>query len=89
MKRLLGVSFVIAGWACFGPRILSRADPFAYGRMVLLFTICWFVLLSVALFRFGRRGLWLLIGLPFVLYWPLFVWMFAKACAENPKGCLF
>jgi hypothetical protein len=37
----------------------------------LMCTIVWLALFFVGLFDLGRRGLWLLVGLPFAMFWPV------------------
>jgi hypothetical protein len=37
----------------------------------------WILLVVLALRSYGTRGLWLLIGLPFALYWPVILALFA------------
>jgi hypothetical protein len=66
MKTLFTVSFLVAVAAFVGPFIMDSA-----ARVSFLLAMCWLVLSAVALFRFRKKGLWLLIGLPFTLYWPL------------------
>ena len=45
--------------------MISRSIPFAF---------VWLAALVFGLWRFRLRGLWLLIGAPMALYWP--IWMF-------------
>jgi hypothetical protein len=40
----------------------SRSIPLA---------IAWVVLIGLGLWRFKKRGLWLLLGTPMALYWPI------------------
>jgi hypothetical protein len=44
--------------------MISRSVPFA---------IAWAGVVAVSLWRYKRRGLWLLLGAPMALYWP--VWL--------------
>jgi hypothetical protein len=44
----------------------------------LFLASCWLVLFAVGLFKFKSRGLWLLIGFPFVAYWPLAFFVFTS-----------
>ena len=76
MKTLFTVSFLVAVLAFVGPFIIGSWVFRNYGGMdsaahvSFLLAMCWLVLLAVALFRFRKKGLWLLTGLPFALYWP-------------------
>ena len=42
--------------------MISRSIPFA---------IAWVVILAFCLSRYKKRGLWLLVGAPMALYWPI------------------
>jgi hypothetical protein len=68
MKPLLVMSFATALSAFFGPRLVN-SDYAIYASLLL--SICWVLLFATGLFEFKKRGLWLLLGLPLVLYWPL------------------
>ena len=47
----------------------------------------WLVLLVVALIGYGRRGLWLLIGAPIVLFWPIWFTVYSLACTVGGAPC--
>jgi hypothetical protein len=49
---------------------------FADRGLSLLLHLAWFGLLVAALIRTGRRGLWLLLGAPLVLFWPVVLLVF-------------
>ena len=69
---VLTISVVIA---CSGWIVPSRM-PIDYHSIVwtsLPLGIGWVVTLALSLWRFGRRGFWLLAGAPLALYWP--VWL--------------
>ena len=82
MRLLRTLSLAIALAALFYPFLLgssffdARTDPAIYVSLFL--SICWLALFAVGLFKFRSRGLWLLIGLPFVAYWPLAFFAFAS-----------
>src|SRR5437879_2133762 len=44
--------------------MISRSIPFA---------IAWAVILAFSLWRYKKRGLWLLVGAPMALYWPIWL----------------
>jgi hypothetical protein len=44
--------------------MISRSIPFA---------IAWAVILAFCLWRYEKRGLWLLAGAPIALYWPIWL----------------
>jgi hypothetical protein len=84
MRLLFVTSFAMAISAFLGPRLVS-SDYAIYASLLL--DICWFFLLVAGLLAFKRRGFWLLIGLPLVLYWPVGLWLLASACHHNIKAC--
>lgn len=75
---LLATSFAVAAIGCVAPWFIFRltgSNPLTTNTFVLgAFVIgpVWAILASVCLWRYGKRGLWVLIGLPFAL-----------ACATN------
>ena len=44
--------------------MISRSIPFA---------TAWAVLLALSLWRYKKRGFWLLLGAPMALYWPIWL----------------
>jgi hypothetical protein len=83
MKRLFSISLVLALSACFVPWLsgnpLGQRISIPYGQLVLLFTICWLIVLVIGFIKFRLRGLWFLIGLPFILFWPFIGLMVVRA----------
>ncbi len=77
------LSLVVAGCGFAAPwRFdLHKAIPF-----FLWVQATWGVLLIVSIFALHLRALWLLIGLPFVLYWMPTVLPFG--CAWGPYACV-
>lgn len=43
----------------------------------------WYVILVVSVRKHGRRGLWVLLGAPLVLAWPLWFGLFWYACSHG------
>jgi hypothetical protein len=68
---------VVVAAICFcGPLISSRLmspgiDFDAAARASLILSAIWLLLFIVALIRYRIGGLWLLIGAPFALFYPL------------------
>jgi hypothetical protein len=77
----------IAGLIQPHPAVLSGPDDLlamyfrVFGPAAL-----WLVLLVVALGN-GRRGLWLLIGAPIVLFWPIWFTVYSLACTVGGAPC--
>jgi FtsH-binding integral membrane protein len=66
----LGLSLLIAWFGATAPNtrpidydaIMSRSVPLA---------VVWAALLAICLWRYRKRGLWLLLGSPMAFYWPI------------------
>ena len=86
MQPRLWASLVVALFAFSMPRILFHDSGIA---MWVSFTLagCWTVLFIGGLYKFKRRGLWLLIGAPFALFWPVALFLALQACSHNIKAC--
>jgi hypothetical protein len=84
MKGLFWAALVVAFSASFGTWIVTPNDPF---RASFALALLWIAFLFIAIFRFRRRGLWLLIGLPFALYWPFIAFLILWGCAHDPQSC--
>jgi hypothetical protein len=69
--RYLGWSFVSA-LACCVVSLLTA------GPVSFLFLIQWLAVVLVGFYRFGRDGLWLLLGAPLALAWPLFLFVYFR-----------
>ena len=87
MRWLFGISLAIALSAFSGPWLGTiHRDYLIY--LSFLLTIVWGLLLAAGILKFRSRGLWLLIGLPLVAYWPVqFFWLWGLACAHNVNAC--
>lgn len=86
MKWLLATSLIVAIAALSIPWIFTANFDAATHASVLL-AISWIVILAVGIRLFGKRGLWLLIGMPMALYWPLWFLALIVACASNRNYC--
>ncbi len=69
----LSISMLIA-FASFA--LPTGQMPLGYLAMMTLSIPCailWAVFLGISLRRLGKRGLWLLVGAPFALWWPVWI----------------
>jgi len=69
----LVLSLIVAymGWHAPNYRM-----PLDYGAMTsrsVPFAIAWVMVLIFCLWRYKKRGLWLLLGTPMALYWPIWL----------------
>jgi hypothetical protein len=55
-------------------------------RVFFLFTISWLLTLVIAVMIHHWRGLWLLIGAPFALFWPAVIVCFAFAIGRSRRS---
>jgi hypothetical protein len=62
--------------AYLGGSAPNHRMPLDYGAMIsrsIPFAIAWAVILAFCLWRYKKRGLWLLVGAPMALYWPIWL----------------
>jgi hypothetical protein len=89
MKTLFTLSFLVAAAAFLGPWIVfhdfGRLDSAT--RISVFLVKPWLVPLAVARFRFRKKGLWLLSGLPFALCWPFVFLAIGFACGQDVRIC--
>jgi hypothetical protein len=91
MKRLFIATFSVAfvafilPWMAWISRFGLAVDLMA--RVSLALTVAWFLLLGLTLVRLRRRGLWALLVLPLVVFWPSVFSLMAYACAQNANNC--
>jgi hypothetical protein len=70
---VLAASLVVAymGWAA-----PQRQMPLDYDFMIfrsIPFAILWGMILTFSVWRYKKRGLWVLVGTPMALYWPIWL----------------
>jgi hypothetical protein len=89
----LGIALLSFLTGLFGP--LGAGDPNSYVTVLLLVSLSlsflWVVVVVVASIRLRRRALWLLIGAPGALCWPIILALVIVAisgCDARQPGCL-
>lgn len=84
---LLSLSLVAALIGFLRPIILPLADaPMRADERAIFWPVAiWGSVLVFALARHGKRGLWLLIGAPFVLFWPFSLCWIVLVCTFGPE----
>ena len=63
-------------FAYLGITAPSYSMPLDYDAMIsrsIPFAIAWAVILGFCLWRYKKRGLWLLVGAPMALCWPIWL----------------
>jgi len=84
LKKEVFLSLGIGLVACLLP-YLFRTDAFILISLSL--TLSWLVCLVATFIRYRKKGLWFLVGLPFVLYWPTGLVLMTLACRHNLRAC--
>jgi hypothetical protein len=62
--------------AYLGGTAPSYRMPLDYDAMIsrsIPLAVAWAVIVGFCLWRFKKRGLWLLLGVPMALYWPIWL----------------
>jgi hypothetical protein len=72
----------------FVPLIVSfNGDVGAILLRNLALGVLWCALLAAAISSYRWRGLWLLVTVPLLLYWPIGFWLLERACRQNINAC--
>ena len=87
LAYLLATSVAVAGCA-----FVTLRMPFvSSGDLALLIsfslTAVWAFLLRLAIVRYRKQGLWVLIGAPLALFYPIVYIFWMRACAHNLAAC--
>jgi len=85
-QTLLVASVVVALGAAFIPRYLGP-DVSLMLLWNLALGVLWFALVIAAISWHRWRGLWLLVSVPLLVYWPFAFWLLVRACAQNINAC--
>lgn len=82
---LLAVSCVVALITAVVPRFFPNEAEVtaAVWLWVFLWGVLWCVLLAKGIVRYHWRGLWLLVGLPLMLYWPWIFWQLGREAERS------
>jgi hypothetical protein len=92
LRILLTISFVLAfagivPWIVVGPLRTNRLSDQALGFSIYVIGPIWLILAAIVLLRYRRRGLWVLLGLPFALSGDAWLVVLIAACSRG-NGCL-
>jgi hypothetical protein len=79
------IKAMLIALACFAAFILSEfaQSPVTF-LYALLLPVYWLVLCGIAIYRFRRRGLWVLLGAPLALALPYEILHHLIACHRGP-----
>jgi hypothetical protein len=79
-KTAVAVSFVLAYFGWQAPQVRMGLDFHSMLWWSLPLAGLWLITFMIAAYRFRRKALWLLIGAPLALYWP--VWLVINGIPE-------
>jgi hypothetical protein len=66
-------SIIAAFLGSRGPTYRMPIDYYAIISRSIPFAAAWAAILAYSLWRYEKRGLWLLVGAPMALYWPIWL----------------
>ena len=55
--------------------------------VMTLLGVPWLVILGVSVYKFGRKGYWVLLGAPLALYWPTMFLLTLFGCVIGDANC--
>jgi len=88
LKVLVGVSLTMAVIAFAYPWFYVGSPKYRTALLVSYFvSVAWSSLVTVALFKIGRRALWLLLGAPLSFLWPL-LWTWVYCACHFAHDCI-
>jgi hypothetical protein len=69
----MGISYVMSyvGWNLPGRTMPIDVDVIL--RVSIPLACAWCLLFGISVWRFRSKSLWMLVGSPFVLYWPAWI----------------
>lgn len=83
--QLVITAVVIAFLAVLIPYGKSELNVVLTGGGALI--VVWCVLIGAGITWYGRRGLWLLLTGPLLMFWPVGLWLVSLACRHNVNAC--
>jgi hypothetical protein len=86
-RKRIAFSLVIAAAACFLPYLFPPGQWDKVIRISLWLALVWFVLFLFSVIHYRKKGLWFLVGLPLVPYWPFVLFMLAWGCSQDARNC--
>jgi hypothetical protein len=90
-NRLLFLSLLIGVLALSSRWTILPLTPATFGFVFFsaALVVPWAVFQAIALWKYGWRGLWLLISLPLIAFWPAILYALAWSCSHgNLNACI-
>ena len=81
----LGIA-VLAASTRWSVQALTGAT-FTFVLVSAVLAVFWHVLLIVSVHRYGKDGLWVVLGAPLALFWPIWFGLLWYAC-EHGADCM-
>ena len=86
-RPLLLISLGLALLAFVTPWAVRPANLDLAIRASAVLAAGWVATVVYALIRFKKRGLWFLLGTPFIVFWFFVLFLIALGCAHNVSAC--
>jgi hypothetical protein len=85
LKRLLIMCFIIAAASASTRWTVLPITPatFTFVSVSDALAVLWILSVGVTIAKYGRRGIWALIGAPLVLLWPVVYTLLIWACKHG------
>jgi hypothetical protein len=84
---IFAVAMAVAVASPVVPDLIRSVDANWNIRVSYSLAAIWSLLQAVAILRHRWRGLWLLIGLPIALYWPIAFKLLEYQCRQDATAC--
>jgi len=85
--KIFTLAMVVAVLSPVLPEMMRSVDANWNIHVSYSLAAVWSVLQAIAVVRHRWRGLWRLIGLPIVLYWPVAFKLLEIQCRQNANAC--
>jgi hypothetical protein len=85
-RKLLAISLGLAILALVTPLAVKPASTDFAIRASAVLAAFWLAVVY-AFIKFGKRGLWFLLGTPLIGFWFFVLFLIAWGCAHNARAC--
>jgi hypothetical protein len=87
IRKLLAISLGLAILAFVTPLAVKPATTDLAIRASAVLAASWLALVVYAFIKFGKRGLWFLLGTPLIGFWFFALFLIAWGCAHTVRAC--
>jgi hypothetical protein len=86
-RKLVAISLGLAILALVTPLAVKPASTDLAIRASAVLAALWLAVVVYAFIKFGKRGLWFLLGTPLIGFWFFVLFLIAWGCAHNVRAC--